>query len=257
MKYAGLTDIGRYRSENQDSFEIIVYNQNTVLAIVCDGMGGAAGGKIASSLAISSFLSQFEKLLKEKNISFDDKNSCNLDILEEMMKDSVKEANRIIFEYAQNDVGLIGMGTTLVACLVIGRDCLVCNVGDSRLYHLTKTSMRQITRDHSYVQMLIDTGMLEKKLAAAHPDRNVIVRAVGTRAGVTAETFRFTLNANETVLLCSDGLSGYVSNEQIYSLLWGSEDIFKHDEKKKAFSLIQAANDGGGRDNITAVILTY
>jgi len=257
MKYAGLTDIGRSRSENQDSFEIVSYHENAVLAIVCDGMGGAAGGKIASSLAVSTFISFFDTLLQEKNISFSDMNAVNLDILEEMMKESVKEANRRIFEYAKYAIGLIGMGTTLVACLVIGNECLVCNVGDSRLYHLSRTAMRQITRDHSYVQMLIDTGMLEPKLAAAHPDRNVIMRAVGTRAGVTAETFRITLETNDSILLCSDGLSNYVSNELIYSILWGSDDIFKRDESAKVQALIQAANDGGGRDNITAVVLTY
>ena len=117
--------------------------------------------------------------------------------------------------------------------------------------------MKQITRDHSYVQMLIDTGMLQPELAAVHPDRNVIMRAVGTRAVVTAETFRVTLSERETLLLCSDGLSGYVSNEGIYSLLWGSDKIFELPEEAKVKSLIDAANDGGGRDNITAVLLTY
>ncbi len=257
MKYAGFTDIGKYRTENQDSFDIVAFNENAVLAIVCDGMGGAAGGKIASSLALSSFINYLDLQINEKNVSLADKNPVNLDILEEMMKEAVKEANHTVFEYAKDSVELLGMGTTLVACLVIDNECLVCNVGDSRLYHLSKTSMRQITRDHSYVQMLIDTGMLQSEMAAAHPDRNVIMRAVGTRAGVTAETFRVTLQPNETILLCSDGLSNYVSNESMYTIIWGSEDIFNLDEKKKVQTLIQAANEGGGRDNITAVLLTY
>ena len=257
MKYAGLTDIGKCRSENQDSFYVTSLTDGVYLAIVCDGMGGAAGGRIASSMALSSFEESFTSQIQSKNISLTDKSPGNLDILEVCIKDAVKDANRCIFEYAKDSLDLVGMGTTLVACLVIDNECIVCNVGDSRLYHLTKYSMKQITRDHSYVQMLIDTGMLQPELAAVHPDRNVIMRAVGTRAGVTAETFRVTLSERETLLLCSDGLSGYVSNEGIYSLLWGSDKIFEYSEDVKVRSLINAANDAGGRDNITAVLLTF
>ena len=257
MKYAGLTDIGKHRSENQDAFKITPLAEKALLATVCDGMGGAAGGKIASSLALMSFESSIIAQIAEKNIDLLDKSETNLAILEEVMKEAVKTANREVFGYAKDSIELLGMGTTLVSCLVIDNECLVCNVGDSRLYHFTSHSMRQVTRDHSYVQMLVDTGMLPKELAAAHPERNVIMRAVGTRAGVTAETFRLTLGENESVLLCSDGLSGYVTNEAIYALLWGSDAIFRTEEEKKVQALIDAANMGGGRDNITAVILTY
>ena len=134
---------------------------------------------------------------------------------------------------------------------------MICNVGDSRLYHITKHSIDQVTRDHSYVQMMIDTGMLTKEEARAHPDRNVIMRAVGTRPVVTAETFRITLHEKETLLLCSDGLSGFASNETIFSILWGNEERFDQSEEDKVKALIDAANQGGGRDNITAVTLTY
>ena len=257
MKYAGLTDIGRHRLENQDSFSITPLSESAILAVVCDGMGGATGGKIASSLALQSFETSVIAQIREKNIDLRDKSSHNLDILEEVLKQAVKTANADVFGYAKDSIDLIGMGTTLVACLVIENECLICNVGDSRLYHFTSHSMRQITRDHSYVQMLIDTGMLLPEMAAAHPDRNIIMRAVGTRAGVTAETFRLTLSEKETVLLCSDGLSGYTTNEIMYSILWGSEAIFLSSEEQKVQALIDAANDGGGRDNITAVILTY
>ncbi len=257
MKYAGLSDIGKYRSENQDSFSIMPLGEEVVLAVVCDGMGGASGGKLASSLAISTFTSALIAEIAEKNINLSDSTEENLAILEESMKEAVKVANREVFGYAKDSIDLLGMGTTLLACLVIGKECLICNVGDSRLYHFTEHSMCQITRDHSYVQMLIDTGMLEKEMAAAHPDRNIIMRAVGTRQGVTAETFRLTLKERETLLLCSDGLSGYTTNEILYSLIWGSEDIFLSSEEEKVNALIDAANLGGGRDNITAILLTY
>ena len=117
--------------------------------------------------------------------------------------------------------------------------------------------MKQITTDHSYVQMLIDNGLLAPELAAAHPDRNVITRAVGTRALVTPETFRLTLDKGETLLLCSDGLSGFASNEDIYSIVWGSKDIYARPTKEKVKALIDIANENGGRDNITAVLLKF
>lgn len=257
MKYAGLTDIGKHRSENQDFFKITPLADKAILATVCDGMGGAAGGKIASTLALMSFESSIITEIAEKNIDLTDKSEENLAILEEVMKQAVKAANREVFGYAKDSIDLLGMGTTLVSCLVIDNECLICNVGDSRLYHFTERSMRQVTRDHSYVQMLVDTGMIPPEMAAAHPERNVIMRAVGTRAGVTAETFRLTLSEKETVLLCSDGLSGYATNETMYAILWGNEAIFRSDESRKVQALIDAANMGGGRDNITAVILTY
>ena len=141
--------------------------------------------------------------------------------------------------------------------MLIENEAYICNVGDSRLYHLTSHSMKQVTTDHSYVQMLIDNGLLAPELAAAHPDRNVITRAVGTRALVTSETFRLTLSERETLLLCSDGLSGYASNEEIYSIVWGSKDIYARPTAEKVRDLIDLANHNGGRDNITALLITY
>lgn len=252
-----MTDIGKYRSENQDSFHILSLDDSVVLATVCDGMGGAAGGQIASSLALKCYEDALISQLHQQNIQFTDNSTYDADILEGIMKEAIKAANREVFDYAKDAVDLLGMGTTLVSCLAIGAECLICNVGDSRLYHLTKTSMKQVTRDHSYVQMLVDTGMLERDLARAHPDRNIITRAVGTRPVVTAETFRLSLQRDEAILLCSDGLSNYVSNEMIYSIIWGSKAIFDIAEEEKVKTLIHAANEGGGRDNITAVLLTY
>ena len=180
-----------------------------------------------------------------------------MSILELILKEATAQANREVYSYAKDSLDLVGMGTTLVSCLCIDNECIVCNVGDSRLYHITKHSIDQVTRDHSYVQMMIDTGMLTKEEARAHPDRNVIMRAVGTRPVVTAETFRITLHEKETLLLCSDGLSGFASNETVFSILWGNEERFSQSEEEKVKALIDAANQGGGRDNITAVTLTY
>jgi len=117
--------------------------------------------------------------------------------------------------------------------------------------------MKQVTTDHSYVQMLIDNGLLAPELAAAHPDRNVITRAIGTRALVTSESFRLTLSDNETLMLCSDGLSGYAANEEIYAIVWGSKEIYARPTEEKVRALIDIANANGGRDNITAVLLTF
>lgn len=257
MEYYGMTDVGRYRADNQDSFAITVIAENSILAVVCDGMGGAVGGKIASILAVENFTAYVkEKIQVFLSIDYDN-HADDEAIIEGIMKQAAAEANSAVYNYAKDSIDLIGMGTTLVAVLVIGKEAYICNVGDSRLYHLTSHSMKQVTTDHSYVQMLIDNGLLAPELAAAHPDRNVITRAIGTRALVTSESFRLTLADHETLLLCSDGLSGYVSNEEIYTVVWGSKDIYAQPTKDKVAALIDRANDNGGRDNVTVVLITF
>lgn len=257
MEYYGMTDIGRFRADNQDSFSVTRLAENAVLAVVCDGMGGAVGGKIASTLAVEKFSVYVkEKIQSFLSICFDNHNDDEA-IIEGIMKQAVAEANAAVYNYAKDSIDLIGMGSTLVSVLVIDREAYICNVGDSRLYHLTSHSMRQVTTDHSYVQMLVDTGVLAPELAAAHPDRNVITRAIGTRALVTSESFRLTVSDNETLMLCSDGLSGYASNEEIYAIVWGSKEIYARPTEEKVKALIDLANANGGRDNITAVLLTF
>lgn len=257
MKHYGKTDIGRHRADNQDSFDLVFIGEEALLAVVCDGMGGAVGGKIASSLAVEQFVAYVkEKIQAFLSIGFD-KSADNEAIIEGIMKQAAAQANTTVYNYSKDSIDLLGMGTTLVSVLVIGKDAYVCNVGDSRLYHLTAHFMKQVTTDHSYVQMLIDNGLLAPELAAAHPDRNVITRAIGTRALVTPETFRVTLDEQETLLLCSDGLSGYVSNEEIYAIVWGSKDIYARPTEEKVQALIDTANANGGRDNITAILLTF
>lgn len=257
MEYYGMTDIGRHRADNQDSFAIVSIAEDVVLAVVCDGMGGEVGGKVASSLAVERFVAYVKEKIKAfLSIDFD-KSSDNEAIIEEIMKHGVAEANTAVYHYAKDSIDLLGMGTTLVGVLVIGKEAYICNIGDSRLYHLTAHLMKQVTTDHSYVQMLIDNGLLAPELAAAHPDRNVITRAIGTRALVTPETFRVTLAEKETLLLCSDGLSGYATNEDVYAIIWGSRDIYARPTKEKVQALIDLANSNGGRDNITAVLLTF
>lgn len=257
IEYFGMTDIGRHRTENQDFFKIEPINDQCLLAVVCDGMGGAAGGKIASTLACGEFVEYVKENILTVLSSDFEINEENEAIIETIMKEGAARANHVVFHYAKDSIDLLGMGTTLVSLLLIDTECFICNVGDSRLYHMTASSMRQVTKDHSYVQMLIDNGLLSPHLAASHPDRNVITRAVGTRAIVTPETFRMTLSPNESLLLCSDGLSGYASNEEMYAIVWGSQDIYRHKTKDKVQALIDTANNNGGRDNITAVLITY
>ncbi len=257
MEYYGMTDIGRYRTENQDAFAVLPLSENALLAVVCDGMGGEAGGKIAARLAMERFTSLVcgkSALLLSPQA---DKTGERMAIIETILKEGVDAANDAVYRYAKDSIDLIGMGTTLVGLLLIGSEAYVCNVGDSRLYHLTARAMQQVTRDHSYVQMLIDNGLLQPHLAAAHPDRSVITRAIGVRATVIAETFHLSLCPRESLLLCSDGLSSYVSNEEIYTLVWGSEEVFSLPNSEKVKSLVDRANQNGGRDNITAVLVTY
>ena len=251
MKYFGLTDIGRYRAENQDAFGIEVIRDGIYLALVCDGMGGAAGGRIASRLASDTFIAfvkdRMEEILSRPFVM----NFKNEAILELVMKQGASAANTAVYNRAKEDPSLMGMGTTLVAALVVEREVFICNVGDSRLYLLNAKEIRQITKDHSYVQMMIDNGMLDPEKAADHPDKNVITRAIGTRALVAGETFRATLTDGDSILLCSDGLTGFVSVDDIHSIMNDN----RNDVTLAVKRLVDAANDGGGRDNITALIL--
>ncbi len=257
MEYYGATDIGRYRAENQDFFSITEILDGALLAVVCDGMGGAAGGKIASELAANVFSEFVEKKIYEHFQKTSEISDKDLSIIEQILTEAINASNEAVFNHAKDSIDLIGMGTTLVAALIINDCAYICNVGDSRLYHLTVSQMKQITRDHSYVQMLIDNGLLLPELAEAHPDKNVITRAIGTKAWVKGEIFVTKLSKNEAFLLCSDGLSNFVTNEMIYSVVWGSDRIFAKKADEKVRELIALANNNGGRDNITAVLITY
>ncbi len=256
MLCIGKTNVGMKRSVNQDSFKITEFNANSVLAVVCDGMGGAAGGGDASSIACDTFTEfaaeRLPAILKKKFITISDERK-----IKTILTQAANAANKAVFDAAADDPELSGMGTTLVATLLCFGTLYTVNVGDSRMYLMHQSKIKQITHDHSYVQYLLDTGRITEDEAKTSTRRNIITRAVGIGENVEADVFTSRADAGKAVaLLCSDGLVNYVGEDEMLELLvemGASPD----GEKVSACldALIDKANEAGGGDNITAVIL--
>lgn len=248
MKYSGKTDIGLKRKNNQDSF-IIVSKKNFLSAVVCDGMGGARGGNIASDLAVKAYT----KAIKVSMADITDSVIAEEDA-EHIIKNAVEKANSVVFETSNGDNNLEGMGTTLVSVLISGDRAVVANIGDSRLYTYKNGMLKQITNDHSFVQYLLDKGSINKEEAKSHPNRNIILRALGVSEKVEPEMFVLKDEDYDILLLCSDGLTTHLSDAEISDII--EENSSKTISlKKKAESLIEKANYRGGVDNITAVLI--
>lgn len=257
MFFYGTTDIGKKRVVNQDNFKIKKYSEDIVLAVVCDGMGGASGGGVASSLAISAFT---ESLDSSASLFTEEHDSPNADeLITQALRDAIERANEAVYNAACSSADLTGMGTTLVAALVTPK-CIYCvNVGDSRMYHGNDISLEQVTRDHSYVQYLVDIGKMTPKKAKKSSHRNIITRAVGTESSVEADLYtisRFSSEHPAFVLLCSDGLTNMVELREITSVLKTTE-CSGESLKRAAERIVSLANERGGNDNITVVLLAY
>ena len=235
---AGKTDTGKKRSINEDSFFADRIN-NIYLAVICDGMGGANAGEVASSLAVKSFVETVTGLLPDSSNYRD------------ILFAAVAKANDNVFSAAQNDKKLEGMGTTMVACILSGKEYYAVNVGDSRMYiiDLKKNSMNQITKDHSLVQEMIDSGAMTKEQAERSPNKNIITRVLGIDDIVEVDFYRNKHKAG-VILLCSDGLYNYAGESDIIKLIAQYENL-----EQCVGELISKANENGGGDNITAVII--
>ena len=228
VEKASVTDVGRQRQSNEDS-----YFERSPLFAVADGMGGARAGEVASRMAV------------EELASMDDSGSR----AEERLREVARGANRRIYEMAQGDSEHAGMGTTFTAVLVSGREVAVGHVGDSRLYRLREGAFERLTDDHSLVEELVRQGKLTPEEAEVHPQRSIITRALGPESDVQVDTFTHTARDGDVYLLCSDGLSGMVSDDAMRQILAESSSL-----EDAARALIDAANANGGKDNITAVL---
>lgn len=247
MKYSGKTDIGMKRKCNQDSYAVFSKN-GYFCAIVCDGMGGAKGGNVASGLAVKTFASVIKKAFAAK--SADDYNEKEIKLL---MKTAVYEANDAVYKKSLTDDELEGMGTTLVAILICLSGTYAVNIGDSRLYCQRDGVLKQISKDHSFVQYLIDKGEITPEEAAEHPNKNIILRALGVNDKVESDHFR--IDSYDRLLLCTDGLTNHVSNQRIGEIISGAYLNKPPSYKARVEKLIAEANSGGGLDNITAVLV--
>ena len=264
MVYYGTTDVGKKRTANQDTFMIKEYPGDVTLAVVCDGMGGANGGATASSLAVSTFVDHIDEYADVlAGMSPEPEGTRDNAIsIPAVLENAVSAANLAVYAMSVSDPELNGMGTTLVSVLATDKYVFAVNVGDSRMYLIDKNGIRQITRDHSYVQHLIDLGRLSPRKARTARNKNIITRAVGTEETVRADVFRIERKPSDDggptyVLLCTDGLTNMAEPEEIAAIVALEESADSDSLKEAAERLIQLANDRGGADNITAVILAY
>lgn len=240
MRFRFGTDIGLRREENQDAVRCEYFGHN-ILAVVCDGMGGERAGKEASSLAIDEFFRHFSESYSE---NLDDEAIRNL-----LIK-SVSAANTVIYTRARLDFKNFGMGTTCVAAFVTANTAYIINVGDSRAYLIAENGLHRITTDHNVSTLLFEQGKITEEEVENHPQKHMLVRAVGVEKTVTADTFILDYTDKISLLLCSDGLSGYCSDDEIYSVIAKAEfdDI--------AQELINLALNKGGRDNVTVAVIS-
>ena len=239
IKAFSITDIGKMRKQNQDyvfASEEPVGNLPN-LFLVADGMGGHNAGDYASRHAV-------EQIREEILHSFEKSPSRILD-------KAIHSANAFLWKKAAEEEALSGMGTTLVAAVCVGDKYLeVANVGDSRLYVIDNDRIEQITIDHSYVEELVRRGGIDRESAKSHPNKNAITRAVGAEEEVEIDFFSVELVPGEIVLMCSDGLTNMLEDEEIHMILGSREGL-----QEKAEALVRAANDNGGKDNITVIII--
>ena len=241
MEHWGLSETGKVRAQNQDVFRIEELDRNTVLVAVCDGMGGAKSGNIASKLAIDVFT-------EEVRCSY--KSSMAQEQHEQLLVGAVKLANFTVFDQAQQFEDFAGMGTTLVAALVCGKNATIVNVGDSRCYHITQSDIRRVTVDHSLVQMMVDRGELTPEEARSYPGRNYITRAVGTEPTVESDVFAIRLERGDTLLLSSDGLHNEVEDQEILF-----EVVHGVNNDNCCRRLVDIADMRGSPDNVTCVLV--
>jgi protein phosphatase len=232
------TDVGVKRRVNQDS----IFSSNTQIGklpnlyIVADGMGGELAGDYASAKCVEIIVQEIEK-------------STELEAVR-IIEKAIQIANNRIFTEAKNDPTKTGMGTTLVLATVFDGHLYVANVGDSRLYVTTKDSLRQITRDHSVVAELVATGELAASDAKYDKRKNMITRAVGAENTIMADYFDVEINGDEKILLCSDGLTNMVDDNEIYSIITSDDTI-----ANRANKLVSVANANGGKDNVSVIII--
>lgn len=244
MNSYGITDKGKVRHDNQDSYLIErLEDRDGLVAVVCDGMGGQKAGNVASELAARTFMDN----VMQKIGAFRQKQPpC-----ETILRQACSEANYMVYSYSCFDKEYTGMGTTLVAALILGDKTYVINVGDSRAYKITKNKIKQLTKDHSLVQEMVDRGEITPEEAKTHPMKNVITQALGVNSNVPCDIFKPRMFRGDRLLLCSDGLTNMVSDREMLDAAQINTDTLSLGNE-----LMYRALDRGARDNVTVVVIT-
>ena len=240
MKMTGNSDIGRKRSRNEDNFCFGECAENVYYAVVCDGMGGASGGQIASGTACEIVE---DKIKKCYNMNMTERS------IENLLLSAITTANVSVYDRAVADMDLKGMGTTIVSAVIKDNNVCIAHVGDSRAYYITENGIKQITKDHSLVQQMLDNGQITRAEFETHPNKNIITRALGVGEEIEIDFDSITLSDDEAVLICTDGLSGLLTDEELYEIY----RLVPFDKLVEVY--IRAANERGGKDNITVVVM--
>lgn len=240
MKIVGKTDIGKVRKQNQDSYAAGELPCGAAWAVVCDGMGGASGGNVASTVAV--------KMISER-IASQYQPGMSAVSLKNMLQSVMESTNVTIYDMAQSNSELTGMGTTVVIAIVEGDDVFIAHAGDSRAYRVTKECLIQITTDHSVVQAMVENGELTPAQAKEHPRKNIITRALGVDKIIQMDFYEEVLFDGDVIILCTDGLTNYVEADDIYTITKNGSCYQFADE------LIALANKNGGGDNVTVVAI--
>ena len=240
MQIFSKTDRGRVRTDNQDAYFAGKITDDSVFAVVCDGMGGANAGNVASELAVRHISEYIIRSYRD---------GMDMTDTEKTLKNAIVSANISLYDKAVNNAELAGMGTTAVAAFVKDGTAVIAHVGDSRIY-LVNGEIKQLTRDHSVVQSLIESGKITPEDAKVHPRKNVITRALGAEENVAVDSDCLNLSNGDTLLLCSDGLTNFLDDKDILTV-FQNNDISAVAER-----LVEEANKNGGGDNITVVTVT-
>jgi len=241
MQSWGLTDPGCVRKQNQDAYRIEQLDRSTMLCVVCDGMGGAKSGNVASSLAADVFAGEVCSCWKS---------SMSSEQVEQMLRAAVKLANFTVFDQAVQFEEFSGMGTTLTAALIRSGEVTIVNVGDSRVYGINRSGIRLLTKDHSLVQLMVDRGELTPEVAKSYPGKNLITRAVGTEPTVMCDVFHWEAGRGDYLLLCSDGLSNVMDDQEILF-----EVAHGVNKQRCCQRLLSIAKNRGAPDNVTSVLV--
>ena len=240
IKAYAKSDVGKVREINEDAFYISNSLDEVQLYMLADGMGGYNGGEIASKLAIQSAKNYIENNFKEIE---KDKDS-----IIQLIGSSIEYANMVVYEKAKENKELSGMGTTLEICLIYNNRAFIGHVGDSRIYRIRKEFMRKLTQDHSYVQKLVKDGTITQEEAAHHPQKNMLMKALGCNAFVEPDVMVKGFLKDDILIMNSDGLTNLVSQEEIFKEA-------KKNIEQATKNLVQMANDNGGYENITVIII--
>ncbi len=240
MKGYAKTDIGKAREKNQDYYYIPDSQDDLQLYVLADGMGGYNGGEIASKLATDSLRkyikNNFETIEKSK------------EKILELIKNAIEYSNMVVYEKSKEEKELEGMGTTLEVCLIYNNKIFLGHIGDSRIYRVRKEIIRKLTKDHSYVQQLVEDGKITREEAVNHPKKNMLIKALGCTPYVEPDIRIRNIEKGDIIIMCSDGLTNMVTEQEIF-------EAVKQNVEKAPEILVQKANNAGGYDNITVVTI--